>query len=86
MTNVIQFPTTDKDNHGYTMSGDKVTGVYFKLDNGRIVMPLSGAAIIYNKYEGLEITISQDDLKHLMIMWLSMVDPEVINYDADSLK
>lgn len=80
MNNIIEFPNTKFDYIKYRFDeNNKPYGIVCR----NAEFWLAGDLTV-NGYT--EISLSAEELKMVMIMWLSLVDPSVINYDADSLK
>ena len=84
MSNIIKFPQDKHTNITYIMN-DVNEPAAIRVKKGGIAAEfwLDGELRldISSKME-----MTADEMKMLMIMWLSMVDPGVINYDAKSLK
>lgn len=82
MGDILRFPEP-AEKHGYTMSGDTITGVYYKDGEDIIEIPLSGDLYLYQDGAGMCNEIPKEDIKDLLIMWLAMLDPSVLKYDDE---
>ena len=83
MGNVIEFPGTKFSHITYMMGDDGPVGVMISKGNLSVEFWLDGDLTLENC---MAMEMTSEEMSMLMIMWLSLVDPEVINYDAESLK
>ena len=72
-----------KELHSYIMNGKKVAGVAYEKDGEFIeIENLLKKSAMVRCFSG-RIPITKNDLKQLMIMWLALNYPDVLQYDED---